>query len=255
MSRKLDINCNVQINLIISDILYKGLPEEYLKNAPDIGNPNAYLEKLLRKELPPHDAQNLSKDLLWQFLLEKHQSLQKKKKPIRKKKTFLTRKERKELNILKLPKSDWDYNSLESIRKLWRQYMKQNLDLAGPAPSCSDKDWTNFATILARSELIGSEIKVVRSKCPSHVGLTGTVVLETKMTFQIVTPMSQFKSNFFALPLLQIANFCVVVIPKNSSVFEFFLDTIKFTVFGKHIMTKPSERSVKKIRLQMLPDL
>ncbi|XP_044260137.1 ribonuclease P protein subunit p29 [Tribolium madens] len=218
--------------------LYTSLPDKYLSNAPDIGDPGTYLQKLLKKELPKGDSQQLVHDLKWQFLLDKHQSSKKRNKPIRKKKTFLTRKERKELNILKLPKSDWDYSSLESIRKMWRQYMNQNLELAGPVPRCSDQDWTNFSTILAKSELIGSEIKVVRSKCPRHVGLSGTVVLETKMTFQIVTPKSQLK-----------------IIPKNTSVFQFTLDKIKFTVFGKHIMTKPSERSVKKIKSLMLPDL
>ncbi|KYB27036.1 ribonuclease P protein subunit p29 [Tribolium castaneum] len=218
--------------------LYTSLPDQYLKNAPEIGDPTTYIQKLLLKELPRSDSQQLRHDLKWQFLLDKHQSSQKRKKPIRKKKTFLTRRERKDLNILKLPKSDWDYNSLEGIRKMWRQYMRQNLELAGRAPHCSEQDWANFSAVLAKSELIGSEIKVARSKCPSHVGLTGTVVLETKMTFQIVTQQSQLK-----------------IIPKNTSVFEFVLDAMKFTVFGKHIMTKPSERSVKKIKSVMLPDL
>ena len=175
--------------------MYSNLPENYLPDAPEIGEPYKYIENLLLKELPKSDSKNLSHELKWTFLLEKHRSTKKKPKPIRKKKTFLTRKERKELDILKLPKTGWDYDSLAPIRQMWREYMKQNLELVGPAPSCTDSDWSNFSTILARSEVIGSELKVVRSKVPSHIGLSGTVVLETKTTFQIVTPQSQFKSK------------------------------------------------------------
>ncbi|KAJ3618855.1 hypothetical protein MTP99_005660 [Tenebrio molitor] len=222
----------------MSNILYTKLPERYLSDAPYVGHPHTFIENLLHKELPKGETKTLSEDLQWQFLLDRHARWGKKPKSVRRKKTFLTRKERKRLDVLKLPKSDWNYDSLEGIRQMWRQYMRQNLELAGPAPNCGDQDWSNFSTILARSELIGSEIKVVRSQVPSHVGLNGTVVLETKMTFQVVTPQSKFK-----------------IIPKNTSVFEFVLDSLKFTVFGKHIMTRPSERSVKKIKSQMLPDL
>ncbi|RZC38272.1 UPF0086 domain containing protein, partial [Asbolus verrucosus] len=217
--------------------LYTNLPEEYVCDAPNLKNKTGFVEDLLQKSVPKGDLKNIQKDLQWQFLLDK-QRYDKKIRPIRKKKTFLTRKERRELNILKLPRTGWNYESLEDMRAMWRQYMRQNLELVDKAPNCSDQDWSNFSTILARSELIGSEIKVVASKVASQVGISGTVVLETKMTFQIVTPASKFKT-----------------LPKNTSLFEFNLDNLKFKVFGKSIMTKPSERSVKKIKSQMLPDL
>ncbi|CAH0549223.1 unnamed protein product [Brassicogethes aeneus] len=157
------------------------------------------------------------------------------------KKTFLTRKERRELEMLKLPKAGWNYNSLQSIRNMWREYMTQNLDLCDTTnkiPKCTDSEWTAFSTILAKSELVGAELEVVRSKTPSLVGMIGTLVLETKMTLQIVTKDNKLK-----------------IVPKECSVFEFRLNNMKFTVFGKQIMTKPSERSAKKIKGQMYPDL
>lgn len=49
--------------------------------------------------------------------------------------------------------------------------------------------------IVAKSEMVGAELKVIKSKVPSLVGMQGTVVLETKMTFQIVTPQNQLKST------------------------------------------------------------
>ncbi|KAJ8973009.1 hypothetical protein NQ317_004607, partial [Molorchus minor] len=125
----------------------------------------------------------------------------------------------------------------QTLREMWKEYMRQNLGLAR-APSCLDQDWTSFSAIAAKSELVGAEIKVVKSKVPNQIGMSGTVVLETKMTFQIVTPQSKLK-----------------ILVKDSSVFEFCLDDMRFTVYGKHIATRPSERSTKKIKTLMIPDL
>lgn len=51
-------------------------------------------------------------------------------------------------------------------------------------------------------------------------------------------------------------NFDIVsVISKESSVFVFYVDRLKFTIFGKHLLARPSERSIKKIKSQMVPDL
>lgn len=129
----------------------------------------------------------------WNFLLDKH-SLSKKKKT-QKKKTFLTRNQKRELKLLTLPKDGWSYNSLETLRQMWRDYMRQNLDLIEKAPTFSQQDWNSFSNIVAKSELIGAELTVIKSKVPNQVGMVGTVVLETKMTFQIVTPQSKLKGN------------------------------------------------------------
>lgn len=71
--------------------------------------------------------------------------------------------------------------------------MKENLDLVNKAPTCTDPDWLPFSTVIAKSELIGAELTVVSSKVPSLIRIRGTVVLETKMTFQVVTPDSKLK--------------------------------------------------------------
>ncbi|GJQ78154.1 hypothetical protein Trydic_g2486 [Trypoxylus dichotomus] len=92
--------------------------------------------------------------------------------------------------------------------------------------------------VLNKSELIGAEISVVRSKVPSYVGVKGIIVFETKFTFQIVTPESKFK-----------------VITKDSSVFEIYLRNMKFTIYGKSMLTRPSDKSIKKIKSYIFPDL
>lgn len=153
-----------------------------------------YVENLINTEMQPRDANRACASLNWKFKLQ-HLPIHKPKQ-IQRKRKFLTRKQRKQLNLLKLPKTDWDYSKLESLRTMWKQYMRQNLDLGGPLPDFTSSDWGNFATILARSELVGAEMTVVRSKVPNLVGMTGTVVLETKMTFQIVTKESKLKGWF-----------------------------------------------------------
>ncbi|CAH1163299.1 unnamed protein product [Phaedon cochleariae] len=195
-----------------------------------------YLKYVLKKNLPKSDNKNLTNDFHWQFLLDRH-SFQKKKR-LQKKKSFLSRKQRSELNLLKLPKTGWSYSSLQAIRSAWKDYMKENLNLLTAAPDCAEQDWNSFSTIVGKSELVGAEMSVIKSKVPSLVGMKGTVVLESKMTFQIVTESSKLKT-----------------IVKDSSVFCFYLDNMKFTVYGKYIATRPSERSVKKNKGPMVPEI
>lgn len=158
------------------------------------------------KTLPSTDSKNLTSEMKWNFLLEKHSLI--KKKTLQKKKTFLTRNQRKQLNLLTLPKEGWNYNSLEMLRDMWKSYMRENLDLLSKAPSFTHQDWNSFSNIVAKSELIGSELTVIKSKVPNQVGMTGTVILETKMTFQIVTQQSKLKSKTsFTIPNFLLKHF------------------------------------------------
>lgn len=179
---------------LLIEIVNTTLPKEILpgKNLSETES-NSYIKNFLVKTLPKTDSNNLNTDMKWNFLLDKH-SLTKRKKS-QKKKTFLTRNQRRELNLLTLPKDGWNYNSLDALREMWKDYMRQNLDLIKKAPSFTHQDWNSFSNIVAKSELIGAELTVIKSKVPNQVGMTGTVVLETKMTFQIITPHSKLKGK------------------------------------------------------------
>lgn len=215
-----------------------------------------YIEKYIRSAVPEGDLKNLTKDFNYTFVLDRCSQVNTiKRRKVKRK--FLTRKERKNLNLLKLPKDGWQYESLLSINEMWKQYLRQNLELPRKIPTIQDPEWLNFTTILAKSELIGAEVTIVRSKVPSQIGMRGILVLETKMTFQLVTPASQLKSKYSVFlnvgRLKGFPNFSAIL--KETSVFEFCLDDMKFTIFGKHLMTRASERSVKKIKGHMIPDL
>ncbi|KAK5638579.1 hypothetical protein RI129_012874 [Pyrocoelia pectoralis] len=195
-----------------------------------------YLFNLLKENLPRRTQSELNTLTDSTFVFTTN--ARKKGKVVRTKKQFLTRKERKKLNILKLPKQDWKYDELCEMRELWKQYMRNNLNLYPKIPTWEDPNWTNFNITLAKSEFIGAELTVIRSKNVNQVGMRGTVVLETKATFQIVTPKNELK-----------------ILVKKPSVFTFTLDDMKFTIFGKYAIIRPSERSIKKIKTLLLPDL
>ncbi|XP_066255833.1 ribonuclease P protein subunit p29 [Euwallacea similis] len=213
------------------------LPQEILQgNNLTKEEASKHMQTILRQTLPSSDSKNLKADFKWQFFLEQHYVVKLNRR--KQKKTFLTRKQRKKMGLLKLPKENWKYSSLQVVRDMWKEYMRENLELIKQAPTCVDQDWNSFSVIVAKSEMVGADLKVVKSKVPSLIGMHGTVVLETKMSFQIVTPQDKLKT-----------------ILKETSVFEFLLDNMKFTFLGKHLTTRPSERSVKKIRNLMQPDL
>ncbi|KAB0791800.1 hypothetical protein PPYR_03600 [Photinus pyralis] len=196
----------------------------------------SYLLNFLKESLPSRTRTEIStlSDCNFAFTT----SAPKKEKTVRKKKQFITRKERKKLNILKLPKQDWNYKELGVMRDLWKQYMRNNLALYPKIPTWEDSNWNNFNITLAKSEFIGAELTVVRSKNVNQVGMRGIVVLETKATYQIVTPKNELK-----------------ILIKKSSVFSLVLDDMKFTIFGKYTVVRPSERSIKKVKTLLLPDL
>lgn len=191
----------------------------------------------LKDQLPKTEQKTVEAELKWHYMLEKHSLDDQNKTKKTKKRKFLTRQERKQLNLLKLPKQGWSYSALEGMRRMWREYMRENLE-GDKVPTCQNQEWAAFSVTLAKSELIGAEITVVRSKNTNLVNKTGTVVLETKETFQIVTPKSELK-----------------VLVKKDSVFSFDLDGNRFTFFGKHLATRPAERSTKKVKSFMQPDL
>ncbi|XP_050310721.1 ribonuclease P protein subunit p29 [Anthonomus grandis grandis] len=213
------------------------LPQAIIKGVDvPIFQAKKHVENLLRQTVPAGDIRNKEEWSKWQLFLGE-QSVRKTNRQ-KKKKTFLTRKQRKEAGLLKLPKEGWTYASLEPVRKMWQEYMRENLELIKRAPSHVDAEWNNFSTIVAKSEMVGADLKVIKSKVPSLIGISGTVILETRMTFQIVTLRNKLKT-----------------ILKDTSVFEFILDNMTFTFLGKHLVSRPADRSVRKIRSLLHPDL
>jgi ribonuclease P protein subunit POP4 len=84
---------------------------------------------------------------------------------------------------------------------------------------------------LVRHELVGLEVKVVKSTNPSQVDISGKVVDETRNTFSIETKKG------------------VKAIPKDSCTFSFHLPSGEWVrVDGKLLVARPEDRVKKKQR-------
>lgn len=178
-------------------MINKQLPETFGK-VPCLEDAENAVKSMLLEELPRSEQRTVESELKWQFVLDKHSLGSRKYRPNRRK--FLTRRQRFESNLLKLPRDGWNYCKLQGMRDMWRDYMKNCLDLINNqnrVPTCEDNDWQSFSANLAKCELIGAEIVIVRSKNTNLVNMSGTIVLETKETIQIVTPKSQLKGMHY----------------------------------------------------------
>lgn len=197
LNQREKVHNNFNYILFPSAILEEPLPEAF---GPTIDQNAAseYIKNLMKQALPRSEHANLATELKWHFVLDKH-SVKEPKQGGKIKKKFLTRKQRYELGLLKLPKTGWSYSKLETIREMWKGYMRENLDYTQKVPSFEDPEWPAFSTTIGKSEFVGCEIKVVRSRNNSCVNVSGTVVLETKECFHIVTPQSKLRSKFFVV--------------------------------------------------------
>ncbi|CAB3219879.1 unnamed protein product [Arctia plantaginis] len=181
---------------------------------------------------------NIENELKTEFVLAKKRSKVQKRRKTKKKVKSLNRKEKKSLGFYTISRDSVKYNDILPMNQVWQKYISEVLDLDKPIPDCTSKAWENFTTSLYKADFHGSELSVIRSKCPSYVGKSGICIMDTKNTFKLVS-----RDNV------------VTTIPKRESVFEMYLNKLKITVFGKHLCVRPAERSTKKIKGRLLPDL
>lgn len=218
--------------------LYAQLPPE-LRPSRSVQNPDEYVTAFIRNYVPPNDCPNLHTDLKRaRFPISTPKDPRKKIPKRNKKKKGLTRKEKNKLGLLRLPKDGWNYTQLQSMRNMWLQYMRELFDWNKKVPEVGTTEFANFVTIVNKAEYIGANINIVRSKVPSLVGKSGTIVMETKNSLRIVTPDSKLKT-----------------ILKDAVIFQIQIDKLELTVFGKRLVNRPSERSIKKFKTNLIPDL
>lgn len=192
----------------------------------------------LKSNIPKSDLPNIETELKKDFVLAKRRSKAYKKKGKKKKTRSLTRKEKKSLGFYVLPRNSVKYDDMLPMHEIWTDYISQMLELNKPIPDCSSKSWETFAQTLYKADFHGSMLKVIRSKCPSYVFKQGICVMDTRNTFKIVS-----KDNI------------VTTIPKRQCVFEMQVRNVKLMLFGKNLCVRPAERSTKKVKSHLHPDL
>ncbi|XP_059474745.1 ribonuclease P protein subunit p29 [Neocloeon triangulifer] len=192
-------------------------------------------KRFIESVLPFGDRGGIDEELRKRFPLEMHKKKIKQDKT-RMKKGKLSYKEMKSLNLRKLPKTGLKYSDYLPLNKLWTDYIKSyvNLDEIRNGGGVSEQG----TLMLQKADFHGAVIRVVRSKCSSLVGSQGIILMDTKNMFQIICKNNMVKS-----------------IPKQSSLFEITIQDLTISVFGKHFITKPAERSTKKVKARMLKDI
>lgn len=181
---------------------------------------------------------NIENELKTEFVLAKKRSKVQKRRKTKKKVKSLTRQEKKSLGFYTIARDSVKYNDILPMNEVWQKYISKVLELDKPIPDCTNKAWESFTTSLYKADFHGSELSVIRSKCPSYVGKNGICIMDTKNTFKLVS-----RDNV------------VTTVPKKESVFEIYLNKYKITLFGKHLCVRPAERSTKRIKGRLLPDL
>lgn len=184
------------------------------------------------------DVPNVEAELKKDFVLAKRKRRTRKQKARKKKTRNLTRKEKKSLGFYSIPRNGVKYEEVLPMNSIWLEYITNMLELDTQIPECYGKGWENFTQTLYKADFHGSILEVVRSKCPSYVGKKGICIMDTRNTFKIVS-----KDNL------------MTTVPKKDSVFDMYMKKIKVTLFGKHLCVRPAERSTKKFKSHLHPDL
>jgi len=195
------------------------------------------LKGLLESKLPHSDKKEVDGEFKKVLVLAAQKSKQKKQKPVRKSKQYLTAKERRALGLYSLPKKGLKYSSFLPLNSLWNGYMAELLDL----PSLEKGGWSpnlneetrqlQLQMRICRADFHGAAVKVVGADCSTHIGLQGLVVMETKNTIQIISKDNKLR-----------------ILPKLGSSFSFKVGEYLFTVPGVSIDSKPGERATKKLK-------
>eukprot|EP00092_Neocalanus_flemingeri_P034268 GFUD01037265.1.p2 GENE.GFUD01037265.1~~GFUD01037265.1.p2 ORF type:complete len:230 (+),score=65.68 GFUD01037265.1:838-1527(+) len=217
----------------------KHLPENILS----VGGPGPHssdqsdLKLFLETKLPPSDRREISGEFKKTLVLAAQKSKQKKNKPARKSRQYLTAKERRALGLYRLPKKGLKYSSFLPLHTLWTGYMEELLDLAslekgGWSPNLNEETrQLQLQMRICRADLHGASVKVVGANCSTHMGVEGIVAMETKNTIQIIS-----KDNTLR------------ILPKLGSSFSFRVGEFLLTIPGACIDSKPGERATKKLK-------
>ncbi|XP_069161841.1 ribonuclease P protein subunit p29-like [Procambarus clarkii] len=230
--------------------IYEELPEIVIKRSSDLiglaheadaGSSKQQLRDFLEATVPSADKDEVTDEVRKSFLLtdkkarrRPHKSLNKKniKKdaPHRGKKR-LTGRERRELGLHKVDRSNKTFNMFLPINDIWKKYA---VDLLGinhfmeNGWTGSDRDTRTEAvqSRVRKIEYFGCFMRVTKSRCSEYVGTQGIVIRETKNTFMMICPNDQVK-----------------IIPKLHSEFSFVVGKVGFSVLGNHLHQRSAERA------------
>ena len=128
----------------------------------------------------------------------------------------MSNKEMKALGMFKLPSHSLTFDQFIPLHNLWKQYIHDllnglvhllmttfSLDKFTRHQTKVDQSWLARCNDQRHVYCISKQSNhlVCKSKCPQLIGIEGIVVMETAMTFQLITPDDVVKSMLDNVPL------------------------------------------------------
>ncbi|XP_016352547.1 ribonuclease P protein subunit p29-like [Sinocyclocheilus anshuiensis] len=192
---------------------------------------DAFTKAFLRNCLPQMKDEDIEEMMVHKAVVLEYKRPKKKGKT--RKAKGLNAKERRQLKIFQLKPAHQKYVLFLPLHELWKQYI---VDLCNGLKPGSNPQMIQQK--LLKADFHGAVLTVVRSKCPSYVGLTGILVQQLKHVFKITTKEDKLK-----------------VIPKRNSVFSVELGDFVTHIYGSKFELRSSERSAKKFKVKGTIDL
>lgn len=209
------------------------LPRNITKCVTTCKNSEQYLINFLQNLLPPSDGKSVADELRKTFIFSKLRSKAVKNKKIKKK--FLTTRKRMLLGLGKINcKNGLKYTDLLPLHQLWLKYIQSILGdkiSSNESHNPIDSNWENINQQLIKADFHGAKISVIKSKCPSLVGISGIIIQDTKNTFRICCTDDVIRT-----------------LPKDAIVIKLYLHEQTLQIFGKQLSIRPTERTVKKFK-------
>ncbi|KAM0277056.1 hypothetical protein ACHAQH_006126 [Verticillium albo-atrum] len=168
----------------------------------------------------------------------------------KKRPTPLSSRQRRALNLHTIPRQGQKYATYVPLHSLWLGYIREVLGgevYGGPGAAAK----------LSAAEFHGAEIEVVRSRCPSRVGIKGIVVKDARFTFEVVTAQNKVK-----------------LVPKEGTMFRVevpvdsapeaaegataaaaTLNKFAFEIMGDQFLVRGADRAGKKFKSHFLKDV
>nr|POE51723.1 ribonuclease p protein subunit p29 [Quercus suber] len=186
--------------------------------------------------------------------------------------TPLSAKQKRALAIHEIPRSQQKYSLYLPLHALWCRYMREILGLDDPARPAYVTP-LSAGPLLVSADYHGALLQVVRSRCPSRVGLQGIVVKDTKFTFELCTAHDAVKvcpkeHTVFAFeiplpgPSKGSDEDAATTVPTAGTASEHAEDEeragrkpLRFEIHGNQFRSRAPDRASKKVRMHFDPDL
>jgi len=189
--------------------------------------------KMVMDMLPSHGAAAVVEGKLATrpVMLDNPPTKSKMRENIRAKGPRLSRRQLKELGLMRTVQTEGcTFADFIPLHQLWCNYIDELVGPAGAGLAMADK--------LAKADYHGACFRVVRSKSPELIGITGIVIQETENTLRLICQDDRPRT-----------------VPKRNSVFTLRYGGTLVTVHGNHICFRASERARHKFKARPSTDL